>query len=546
MADRFSNRLTRNTVKFTSMAIATAGFVLLVFLLYTVATTTIPFDNDEANHAVDGWQVYWALVHLNPSDLYRAIVNQSFYPPVHSIFVAISYLLAGPGIAASRMPSVVIAAVTVLGMAGLVWQISRSRSVDPWLCVSGATLSATLAIFNLNFILSSTLCMLEMTGAMLGVLLVAIAYRIDRVGKRRSAWVAASAIVATTIFLTKYSFGLFFGCGLVAAFFGANFPGTLVRRQKLQFDRPIRRDIAIVLGIYAIVIGVWVFVTHRPTMWLFFSGHPSYAPFWSLENLLFYPKAWLMDYSSHAIVGVFALILAIVGATSYSKQLEVRVVTWSVVAAIGILTVSTTNSPRHLFVVVPTIWMLAGLGLTEVLRLLRYRGGERAIVRAIALLWGLLTIGAIEPAIGLHGELMANFEGLPVYTQMQDFGLENVDLDRPGLMLGWTSDQYRLLALRWRAAVLSGKSLDDLDFDYFPFDKRERSLHRTHRKPQMPSVDRDFPQEPLRAVLDRGYYAWAIVTRPLDEPPDDSLLVLQGYPHVIQVFEGWETIVYQL
>ena len=92
-------------VKFIGLAIATMALVLLVFLIYTVATTTIPFDNDEANHAVDGWQVYWALVHLNPADLYRAIVSQSFYPPIHSVFVALSYVLGEPGIAASRMPT---------------------------------------------------------------------------------------------------------------------------------------------------------------------------------------------------------------------------------------------------------------------------------------------------------------------------------------------------------------------------------------------------------------------------------------------------------
>ena len=534
-------------VKFISLAIATMALVLLVFLIYTVATTTIPFDNDEANHAVDGWQVYWALVHLNPADLYEAIVSQSFYPPVHSVFVALSYLLGEPGIAASRMPTVLVAAITVLGMARFVFRVAREDSeTDRWLPLAGALFSITLAIFSLTFIVNSVLCMLEMTGAMLGVALIAIASRVDRGERWRSGWVALSAIAVMAIFLTKYSFGLFFGCGLIAALLGKDCPRALWTQPRTLFDRQTRRDLATVLGIYAAILGTWLLVTHRPTMWLFFTGHPSYAPFWSMENLLFYPKVWLSSYSSNAIVGLFAFILAIVGAVGYWDRLCIRVAAWSILTATGILTISTTNSLRHLFVVVPTMWILAGLGLANVLRFLRHGGGDAVVVRAMGFLWALLVVSAIKPALQLHGELLTAFEGLPVYTQMQDFALENVDLDRPGLLVGWTSDQYRLLAIRWRAALGSDRNLEDLDLDYYPFDKRERSLHRTHRKPQMASIDPNFPREPLQAVLDTGYYAWAIETRMLDEPPDPSLAVLQPYPSTTRVFEDWQVTVYQL
>ncbi|MBE9039532.1 hypothetical protein IQ235_01815 [Oscillatoriales cyanobacterium LEGE 11467] len=538
---------TRIAVTFVSLAIATMALVLLVFLVYTVATTSIPFDNDEANHAVDGWQVYRAIVHLNLPDLYRAIVSRSFYPPIHSVFVAMSYGLGEPGIATSRMPTVFIGAIAVLGMAGLVFGISYSESkTDRWLPIAGATFSVTLAICSLTFILNSVICMLEMTGAMLGILLIAIAHGVDRCHRWRSGWVAASAIAVMAIFLTKYSFGLFFGCGLIAALLGEAFPQAIVRKPASLFHGQTRRDLTIVLIIYATILGLWLSIAHRPTIWRFFTGHPSYASFWSMENLLFYPKVWLSDYSSHAIVGFFALILAIVGAVGYWHYLCVRVAAWSALAATGILTISTTNSLRHLFVVVPGMWMLAGLGLVEVLRLLRHSRGDRVVVRAIVLLWTLLVISAIKPSLRLHDELIATFEGLPIYTQMQDFALQNVDLHRPGLLVGFTSDQYRLLAMRWRAAVLSDQSLEDLDLDYFPFDTRERSLHRTHRKPQMASIDPNFPREPLQAVLDRKYYAWAIETREGNEPIDVSLRALQGYPHRTEVFEDWQIIIYQL
>ena len=115
---------------------------LCILLIDTVNRSTIPFDTDEANHAVDGWEVYWAASNGSPQNLNEALTAQGFYPPLHSTAVALSYWLAGPSLASSRLPSVVIFALSLVLLAWLTYRISSRVVVDgtlrPWLPLIGA------------------------------------------------------------------------------------------------------------------------------------------------------------------------------------------------------------------------------------------------------------------------------------------------------------------------------------------------------------------------------------------------------------------------
>ena len=51
----------RFTVLFVCTVVSLAALALLLLLANTVITTPIAFDNDEANHAIDGWEVFVAL-----------------------------------------------------------------------------------------------------------------------------------------------------------------------------------------------------------------------------------------------------------------------------------------------------------------------------------------------------------------------------------------------------------------------------------------------------------------------------------------------------
>jgi hypothetical protein len=539
---------TRTAVIFVTAIAVIAALALLIFLTYTVATTTIPFDNDEAEHAVDGWQVYHSLIRLNFVDLFQTITSQAFYPFFHSFFVAIAYLFDGGSVASSRMPTVFCFALTVLGLGWLTLKIARQQeyslnSGDRWFPWTGAMLAVSLTITSPIFVTNAVLCMLEMTGSMLAILLMLVGAHIDRIRHQRSRLmgIAIAAFLVMAIVLTKYSFGLFYAPALLAALGTATRPGKWGRRVWLE--------ITVVLAIYLTILLVWILITNRAEMWRFFTGHPSYVDFWSLENFLYYPISWLNQYSAKKPIGLISLTFAAIGAVRYWKHLPVRVAFWSVMATIAVLTVSTTNSQRHMFVIAPAIWMLAGLGFVKVLQWLARTTKTRPfVVSTIALIWTLLIACAIEPASQIQARLKKAFEGVPVYAEMQEFGLQNVDLNQPVLLLGLHNDRYKVLAVRWRAAVLSGKRLEELNIDYFPFEHRESSLRRAGRKPQKASVDPSFPRKPLDAILDRGYYAYLIETRNLQKKSDlpYEQHTLDNYPTVSRkFFSPWLVTVYK-
>ena len=78
----------------------------IYWLALIVIDTKIPFDTDEADHANSGLELYVAAYQKDVDSIWQAIVRQTFYPPVHSLFIALSYSLFGPSLFASRIPSV--------------------------------------------------------------------------------------------------------------------------------------------------------------------------------------------------------------------------------------------------------------------------------------------------------------------------------------------------------------------------------------------------------------------------------------------------------
>jgi hypothetical protein len=306
-----------------------------------------------------------------------------------------------------------------------------------------------------------------------------------------------------------------------------------------------------VIAVYAIVIGIWIAVTDRETMGLFFVDHPQYAPILSAQNLLFLPRAWVAHFATSRVIAVIAVPLALIGIVHTWQRLSVRVASWSIVAAIVVLSISPTDEPRHFLPLAPAVWMLAALGFTEMLRWSRGRSrGTIEVVAVLIVVWALIAGGAIASVGSLRARLIEEFEGVPAYAALQDFVLQHVNLDQPILFIGELNDENGLLAIRWRAAMLANKSLWNLDIDYFPFESREAALHRTHRKPQIATVDPTFPREPLDEVLDRGYYAYVVEIKDLQiNPPSRSENpkdLLCGYHATERRFDDWVAVVYEI
>ena len=508
--------------------------------------------------------MYYALINRSPSELLRAVRDQAFYPPVFSFFVAAAYLLTGPGLFASRIPSVLNYALLIIALTGLTFylarraQMLRELNVDDVenhpgtdrftvtgveLALIGAFFATALTITSMTMIRNAVLSMLEITGALLVIPLFVLVDRADqRSGRSRMGVLLLAAVMVMILFLTKYTFGMFFGAALAVALVSENWPW--------KASRHAWHELLAVAGIFALIAGFWVILTDRGSMTLFFIGHPSYVPFWSWDNFLFYPRIWLNDYSITAFIGVFVVILAAVEAVLNWQRLYVRLAAWSVLIALAILTISTTNEPRHILVVAPAIWLLAALRLATIFRALIHEPywGPKASL-ALMLLLVLFLDAGIPAAEHVRPEMVTSFEGDAFFSAMQADALEEVDLEQPVLVIGDTNDQFNLLALRWRAALEMKESTWQLDIDRYPYDQFDWILARHNRRPQIKEIDEDFPDGSLEEVLDQGYYSSVIAVRNKrrkSELETDTLAILESFPAFTHKYPGWEITVYKL
>ena len=530
-----------------------APFALLCITQLTaisrkVRTTIIPFDVDEANHATDGWEVYQALIGRSFYDLYRSVVDQSFYPPVHSIFVAISYALGGPTLAASRLPTLVNMALVLIIMVWLTMLLASEytgRRISNWLLVTSAALTLAFAMTSEIFITNAVLAMVEMSGALLGLLLVLFSKRVVQTPCGCIRWwpLTCAAVVAVLTFLTKYSFGLFFLPGLLAGLVTATWPRRVTRSAWAAAT--------VIAVVYLILLSGWWFATDHRRILLFFTDHPQYVPLASRANLFFLARIWFDGYSASWVFASLSILLAVVGIVRRWAQLAVRVAAWSILAGLVVLTISTTNESRHFLPLAPLVWLLAGLGLIEILHLLqRQTWGEAIRVIAVVTMVALLTIEARRLIASLPARLTTSLEGVPAHTRLYIDALSRVNLNQPILLMGDLYDQNNLLAVRWQAATLTNQSTWALYIDYFPFEQYEHSLFRTNRKPQIASTDLTFPRNHLNEVIERRYFATIIEIKdiqshfgPRANNPEDPLC---GYQVQELELDGWIVMIYDI
>jgi hypothetical protein len=261
------------------------------------------------------------------------------------------------------------------------------------------------------------------------------------------------------------------------------------------------------------VLVLWLLVTNRQSMFLFFTDHPSYMPFWSPENFHFYPRIYLNEYSPSAFIRIFALVLAAVQVVVEWRRLYVRLAS---------VFVSLMALPR--------------------------RGLNAAL--ALGLLLVLFVTVSLPAVESIRPEVVNSFEGKPYYSALEALAVRLVDLDQPVLITDDTDDKVILLALRWRAALEAGRSTAELDIDQYPFDIYERILYHHNRRPQAALLLPDFTAESLGDVLAVGHYAAVIALRNREKKISSlglgALPELESYPAETHRIQDWVLTIYRL
>ena len=476
-----------------------------LFVFYTIAVevteSTSTYDTDEADHANPGLELYLALSNKDLSATYSALARQSFYPPLHSVFVAAGHFIFGePFLASSRLPSLVsfvlytfllIYCIRIFLLRNYAETGSNSFATAAAFLTGLAAASSPITISN------SALCMLEVPGVFLTVVCIYAFVNFDNPSFKnfRIIFVALSGL---SVFWMKYSFGIVTVPAVLMTVF-------LTSKPWRDFDEAFRNT-AVCSAFIGIPIIIWLMQIDRDSFYHFFVGHRSYVPFWSKENFLFYFIAWMDSYGINKIVSISSLLLAVFGAIKFYKTPAALFCIFNTAIALLVFTVSTTNEERHIMVAIPSIFFLCGLGLYST-----FQKFNAAIVMPLAILSTFaIALNTYQKIPEIKANLQIEFEGEPEFYQLFEFIFSLADPMKPVLFYG-ISDDFSIEALRWFVAKKTSRAYPQVEVDAYPFrDDKNFTAGKRKRNLDRPYKERGFPKKPLEEVIKRNYYHYAV------------------------------------
>lgn len=500
-----------NSHKLLSVITILLTLMVLVFSVKIVATlvdiaqaSTLPFDRDEAQHAIDGWEVYHAFAAQDYMGVIKAIRDQASYPPVHSFFVAVWYFLGEPGLVYSRLPSVANFGLLLIAIAwtsyNLVW-IERGKT-DWTLPLIAAVISVSLAITGKSFVSHAALCMLEYTGAL--IILLIFLY-IDAGEENQSLlWLVGTALLIWVLFLVKYPFGVYLFLGFYA--------GLLLHKNVLENFTWLRIFKSIVL---VLIIGLLIAIWSKATYWQgvagYFSLQKELVDVFQIDRYFSAGIDWFIELSISPLMGIVSIVLCIIGTAKMWPKLSVRTAFWTIVFTYLIVSLLQYGGARHLIIIAPFVWVLAGVGFIKALIWLRqFKLGYIYTIFTLVAFVIVSFIGFKPFLVDLGSDIQVLYETKSYHRQIQDLIVESVDLETPVLLVGDWKDTNSLLNLRWRAGIINNLSLWDLTIDQYPFSARENMLAITNRKLQL-SEEKPFEaNSSLKEVVHSDYYDYLV------------------------------------
>jgi hypothetical protein len=538
MKAKAHNRLLNLGIIFLAFAVFLSVAIVYTLINRVVGETTL-FDTDEASHATPVLELYVAAQRRDIAHFVQAIFEQSFYPPVHSLTVLPSYLIAGPSLVTTRIPTVVTFAVLLIAMAVLTYRTITQIAGQG----IGVALVATAAIVYFIstspvLIQNAVLSMLELIGCIGVMMLLWLCWRLDQ--SSSGYWVRAFtlALGLLVVTLTKYSYGIFAIPGIVMAILIQSKPITIKKSQLIEAGA--------VLIILAVGLGLW-FIGAGPRGALMFAlDQPRYAPFFSVENLFYYPRVWLTDFHLNPFFGLATALLACWGVIKGWSHFAVRTASWITFFSLLILTISLNNQPRHFTFAALCVWFLAAHGFAQMLAISVTTDRVR-IAQSIFLIviFAFLGLSMLQRAGELQPMLTYAFEGQygDRNEAMQSYILDHVDFEGNILILG-LFDQLNHIAIHWKSAIVTGRAPSEISVDTWP------RIDLMHDMMLSDDADGDvYEAMILRAAATQGYYSQIVIIHGKDSM--DPYIVaapnaLYDFKSTSRQFDDYKIVIFEI
>ena len=142
----------------------------------------------------------------------------------------------------------------------------------------------------------------------------------------------------------------------------------------------------IFLLIVILPIFIWMLIPyHMKDFFYFMENRSSDIPFWSMENLLFYPRVFFKEYSPSSVIGLIVFILGICSLLLMKKNSTTRIIYLALGVGLFVSFFHPYKQARFFFVVAPLLWLVFSNSLGQVFRVVT-RKCRPSLVSAISVL----------------------------------------------------------------------------------------------------------------------------------------------------------------
>jgi hypothetical protein len=335
------------------VAFRTILFGLSLFFGCTIYSRVIlqsgGFGWDEAAHALRGLLIARDLAQGDWLSFLYDSYRQVYWPPVHSWLTGITFLLGGINTVAARIVSLVSFVMASWGIyvAGL---LLRKQNAE-----MGAAIAAILFISCPSLISFAGKSMLEIPGLLALILAFVVHFKLIQARSSPPAYALLGLTVAATYFV-KSNYGVLLCLALLISWLiDAKF------RLRLLFTRTHIYTVLPLIIIFSIwfaypakLAETWTTMLNRP-----FGG---VEPF-TAAGLLFYPSAFFRVLGS-VWIGSLLLLSAIVG-LRFRQDQNIRLLIVLVLTQVAIGEMHHTKVDRHLFPILPALFLLSGYVLAD-------------------------------------------------------------------------------------------------------------------------------------------------------------------------------------
>ncbi len=448
------------------IAVILLDLLVASFIAWQIVTYRhYPFDSDEALHATRGLELAFDLRRGDLGTFLRHSYQQSVYPPGFAWFEALTFLLFGTSTITARLCSLTCLLGTTLVMYAIGLELDGDWGWLIGLIAVGLTLTAQTVLVH------AALVMLGMPGLLVS-LATLLAYL--RATKRPTVWgfVTTSLLLALTL-LTKYPYGI-----VVSSTIGlAELLAVLSSPSHHQLRAMARRWLWLFIP-FALVMGGWFAGEKKIDDFIYYATlQPKHADWYSLENLIFYPRSIALHYTPSPFF-VPVTLAGVVWAAAHWRHRNLRLILIYCFIGLLVMTLKESNNPRFIATVAPAIHLLTGAMLAQLAAAWtrnRTQVQRRVVLYTVALFLSLLASlpMLVERFAVLPSLLEVEYETDPRAHELAAWITDQAHGQRLYFINTW--DQFSTFAMEWHLATHSNQH--DFRFgDLFVPDKRLRTF----------------------------------------------------------------------